>query len=99
NIQKVIISRERVHSPQLLIFSEPSWGLDFAGRSFVYQKIEELKSQGSAVLIITSDIEEALECADRIVVMYRGQVSGIIRSDQADKTKIGRLMLGVETHA
>ncbi|MFW5727563.1 MAG: ABC transporter ATP-binding protein [Spirochaetia bacterium] len=99
NIQKVIISREIVHSPQLLIFSEPSWGLDFAGRSFVYQKIEELKSQGSAVLIITSDIEEALECADRIVVMYRGQVSGIIRSDQADKTKIGRLMLGVETHA
>lgn len=99
NIQKVIISREIVNSPELLIFSEPSWGLDFAGRSFVFQKIEELKSRGSAVLVITSDIEEALECADRIAVMYRGQVSGIVRSDQADKTRIGRLMLGVETHA
>ncbi len=99
NIQKVIISREIVNSPELLIFSEPSWGLDFAGRSFVFQKIDELKSRGSAVLVITSDIEEALECADRIAVMYRGQVSGIVQSDQADKTRIGRLMLGVETHA
>ena len=99
NIQKVIISREIVNSPELLIFSEPSWGLDFAGRGFVFQKIAELKARGSAVLVITSDIEEALECADRIVVMYRGQVSGIVDAKQADKTKIGRLMLGVETHA
>ena len=99
NIQKVIISRELVNFPELLIFSEPSWGLDFAGRRFVLQKIEELKAHGSAVLVITSDIEEALECADRIVVMYRGRVSGILRSDQVDKSRIGRLMLGVESYA
>jgi general nucleoside transport system ATP-binding protein len=99
NIQKVIISRELVNSPELLIFSEPSWGLDFAGRRFVLQKIEELKAHGSAVLVITSDIEEALECADRIVVMYRGRISGILRSDQVDKSRIGRLMLGVESYA
>lgn len=99
NIQKVIISREIGNSPELLIFSEPSWGLDIAGRRFVLQKIEELKARGSAVLVITSDIEEALECADRIVVMYRGQISGIVRTDQVDKTEIGRLMLGVETYA
>lgn len=99
NIQKVIISREMVNSPELLIFSEPSWGLDFAGRRFVLQKIAELKARGSAVLIITSDIEEALASADRIVVMYRGKVNGIVRANQVDKTIIGRLMLGVETHA
>lgn len=99
NIQKVIISREIGNSPELLIFSEPSWGLDIAGRRFVLQKIEELKAGGSAVLVITSDIEEALECADRIVVMYRGRISGIVRTDQVNKAEIGRLMLGVETYA
>lgn len=99
NIQKVIISREIINSPELLIFSEPSWGLDLTGRKFVLQKIGELKSQGSAVLIITSDIEEALESADRIVVMYRGKVSGIVSADAVDKAEIGRLMLGVNPYA
>lgn len=99
NIQKVIISRELYHSPDLLIFSEPSWGLDLAGRRFVMQKIDELTGFGSAVLIITSDIEEALESADRIVVMYRGVVSGIVSSRSSDKNEIGRLMLGIESHA
>jgi len=99
NIQRVIISREIINSPQLLIFSEPSWGLDIAGREFVFEKIRELTSRGSGVLIITSDIEEALESADRIVVMYRGSVNGIVQSDQVDKAEIGRLMLGVDAYA
>jgi len=99
NIQRVIISREIINSPELLIFSEPSWGLDIAGREFVFDKIAELTSRGSAVLIITSDIEEALECADRIVVMYRGSVNGIVQTDQVDKAEIGRLMLGVNSYA
>ncbi|MCF7916045.1 MAG: ATP-binding cassette domain-containing protein, partial [Spirochaetaceae bacterium] len=99
NIQRVIISREIINSPQLLIFSEPSWGLDITGREFVFEKIAELTSRGSAVVIITSDIEEALECADRIVVMYRGAVNGIVQTDLVDKPAIGRLMLGVDTHA
>ncbi|MFO7730020.1 MAG: ATP-binding cassette domain-containing protein, partial [Spirochaetia bacterium] len=99
NIQRVIISREIINSPELLIFSEPSWGLDIAGRDFVFEKIAELTSRGSGVLIITSDIEEALESADRIVVMYRGSVNGIVQTDQVDKAEIGRLMLGVDAYA
>ena len=98
NIQRVIISRELNTLPELLIFSEPSWGLDLSGRRFVLQKIEEMKNRGAAVLIITSDIEEALECADRIVVMFRGAVNGIVRSSAVSRIDIGRLMLGVQTH-
>jgi len=99
NIQKVIISRELHTRPELVIFSEPSWGLDLAGRQFVLEKIRSIKQEGSAILVITSDIEEALECADRIVVMYRGEVSSIVRSEDVDKLGIGRLMLGVKHHA
>lgn len=96
NIQKVIISRELHTRPDLVIFSEPSWGLDLAGRQFVLEKIRSIKREGSAILVITSDIEEALECADRIVVMYRGEVSSIVESAAVDKLDIGRLMLGVK---
>ncbi|MGC9312194.1 MAG: ABC transporter ATP-binding protein [Sediminispirochaetaceae bacterium] len=96
NIQKVIISRELHTRPELVIFSEPSWGLDLAGRQFVLEKIRSIKREGSAILVITSDIEEALECADRIVVMYRGEVSSIVESAAVDKLDIGRLMLGVK---
>jgi simple sugar transport system ATP-binding protein len=99
NIQKVIISREFFHAPELLIFSEPSWGLDIAGRRFVLEKIQELKTRGSAVLVITSDIEEAMETADRIVVMYRGQVSGIVDGRSTGRSDLGRLMLGVHSYA
>ncbi|MDY7030090.1 MAG: heme ABC transporter ATP-binding protein, partial [Spirochaetota bacterium] len=82
--------------PDLVIFSEPSWGLDLAGRQFVLKKIRSIKREGSAILVITSDIEEALECADRIVVMYRGEASSIVKSAAVDKLDIGRLMLGVK---
>ncbi|MDY7029727.1 MAG: ATP-binding cassette domain-containing protein, partial [Spirochaetota bacterium] len=55
NIQKVIISRELHTRPDLVIFSEPSWGLDLAGRQFVLEKIRAIKLEGSAILVITSD--------------------------------------------
>ena len=99
NIQKVIISRELNTRPELVIFSEPSWGLDIPGRQFVLDKIREIKGQGSAILVITSDIDEALECADRIVIMYRGEISSIVYRDEVDKLDIGRLMLGVKKDA
>lgn len=96
NIQKVIISREMAAAPSLLIFSEPSWGLDVRSVDFIYEKIAELKRGGSAVLIITSDVDEAIEFADRIVVMYRGRESAEFEGASAGREAIGRAMLGIE---
>jgi simple sugar transport system ATP-binding protein len=95
NIQKVIISREMAGAPALLIFSEPSWGLDVRSVDFVYEKIAELKRSGSAVLIITSDVDEAIEFADRIVVMYRGRSTAVFGGEEAGREAIGRAMLGL----
>jgi len=95
NIQKVIIARELQTLPDLLIFSEPSWGLDFSGRRYIQEQMNKMKETGAAVLVITSDIEEALECSDRIIVMYRGRVNADLSSRDLTKNDIGRIMLGV----
>lgn len=95
NIQKVIISREMAAAPKLLIFSEPSWGLDVRSVDFIYEKIAELKQKGSAVLIITSDVDEAIEFSDRIVVMYRGRHTAEFSGPQSTRESIGRAMLGI----
>ena len=96
NIQKVIISRELERLPRLVIFSEPSWGLDTKSREFVFDKIELLARQGSAVLILTSDLDEALEGADTIVPLYRGRSVGRISRGESTKARLGRMILGVE---
>jgi simple sugar transport system ATP-binding protein len=99
NIQKVIISREMAGTPALLIFSEPSWGLDVRSVDFIYDKIAELKRRNSAVLIITSDVDEAIEFADRIVVMYRGRKTAECAGSEASRESIGRWMLGLDGNA
>jgi simple sugar transport system ATP-binding protein len=96
NIQKVIISRELERLPRLVIFSEPSWGLDTTSREFVFEKIELLARRGSAVLILTSDLDEALEGADTIVPLYRGRSVGRVSRAEVTKARLGRMILGVE---
>ncbi|MFO7850798.1 MAG: ATP-binding cassette domain-containing protein [Spirochaetia bacterium] len=97
NIQKVIISRELERLPKLIIFSEPSWGLDTRSRDFVFEKIRILAQEGSAILILTSDLDEALEAGDSIVALYGGTSAGRIERENAAKSVLGRMVLGVET--
>ncbi len=96
NIQKVIISRELERLPKLVIFSEPSWGLDTQSRKFVFEKMDLLARRGSAVLILTSDLDEALEGADTIIPLYRGRSVGRISGGEATRARLGRMILGVE---
>jgi general nucleoside transport system ATP-binding protein len=96
NIQKVIISRELERRPRLVIFSEPSWGLDERSRSFILEKISLLAAEGSAVFILTSDLDEALETGHRIAVLFRGKLAGILERNEADRKRLGRLVLGLE---
>ncbi|MFP4267018.1 MAG: ABC transporter ATP-binding protein [Spirochaetaceae bacterium] len=97
NIQKVIISRELERLPKLIIFSEPSWGLDTRSRDFVFEKMRTLAREGSAVLILTSDLDEALEAGDSIIALYAGTSVGRIERKDAAKSILGRMVLGVTT--
>lgn len=75
NQQKVVIARALATKPKLLILDEPTRGIDAAARGDVYAIIEQLKSEGLAILLISSDMEEIVELSDRAVTMYCGRIN------------------------
>ncbi len=74
NIQKVILSRELSFSGNLVIFSEPGWGLDIQSRATIFEEIRSIAQKGTAVIIITPDLDEIMELADRTLVLYEGEI-------------------------
>jgi len=97
NLQKLIFARETDCLKDYIIFSEPTWGLDFASCGYVHGQIEELRKNGAAVILISTDLDEIIQLADRIIVMYRGKIAGVYinNGDIMIKEKIGLNMQGV----
>jgi simple sugar transport system ATP-binding protein len=102
NLQKMILAREIDQYRDYIVFSEPSWGLDIAASNFVWKEISALCDKGAAVILISSNLDEILALADRIIVMYRGRAAGefanmrISDSDTVSlKEKIGACMQGL----
>jgi len=93
NQQKVIIARELSRPIRLLIASQPTRGLDVGSIEYVHRRIVEARDQGTAVLIVSSELDEVLALADRIAVMFRGRIVGE-RPAGADREEIGLLMAG-----
>ncbi len=96
NIQKVILSRELSGQRRVVVFSEPSWGLDLRSRELMYTEMRVLRDQGAVVVLISADIDEVLGMADRIAVMYRGRIAGLLEGSERTRERIGEFMLGFE---
>jgi simple sugar transport system ATP-binding protein len=96
NIQKLLLARELAMSPKVLICNKPTHGLDVRTAQFVLQTLRIQADRGTAVLLISSELDEIMEISDRIGVMYNGRLLDVIRRDEADVETIGRLMLGVQ---
>jgi len=79
----------------LFIFAEPSKGLDIKSKGAIYERICRLKEKGAGILIISSDIEEALMIADRIIIMYTGKVAASMENKNITRAYIGKIMLGL----
>ncbi len=94
NIQKVILSREMRGTPPLLFVAEPSWGLDLRSRHLLYRQLLELREKGSAVVLITTDLDEVQALADRVVVLYRGRNVAEYTHEEMDREKLGQAMIG-----
>ncbi|MGK2929804.1 MAG: ABC transporter ATP-binding protein, partial [Acidimicrobiales bacterium] len=94
NQQKVIVGREMSHADRLLILSQPTRGLDVGSIQYIHRRIVEARDQGLAVLLNSSELDEVLALADRIVVMYRGSVIGEVSGDDATRESVGLLMAG-----
>jgi len=97
NLQKLILAREIDCLKDYIVFSEPTWGLDIASSSFITGEIEELRKRGAAVILISTNLDEILGLANRIIVMYRGRIAGeyVNTGDTALKEKIGNCMQGL----
>ena len=100
NIQRVMIARAFAQPTcKLLVAHCPTRGLDLPSMDFVYQKMLDRKKQGTAILLLSEDLDELLLLCDRIGVMYRGEMVGILTRDKFEKYEIGRWMSGVKTNA
>lgn len=95
NIQKVILSRELVEKPELIIICEPSWGLDFKSRNRLHRELIQTSRSGTSVLMISSDLDEVLALSDRIAVMYDGQITTLKSSRDLDRQSMGDYILGL----
>ena len=94
NLQKFIVGREILREPGVLVVSQPTWGVDAGAAAVIRQALLDLSSRGSAVLVISQDLDELAEIADRIAVMFHGHLSEPIDAAAATREKLGLLMGG-----
>ena len=95
NQQKVIVAREFSRPIKLLIASQPTRGLDVGSIEYIHGRIIEKRDEGTAVLVVSSELDEIIALSDRIAVMYRGRIVDILPAG-ATKEHLGLLMAGVK---
>ena len=95
NLQKFLIGRELDRSPAVLVINQPTWGVDAGACARIHQAIVDLARDGAAVLIISQDLDELFEIADKICVMNHGQLSNPLDAAKATPEEIGLLMGGI----
>ena len=93
NQQKVILARELGREHKVLVASQPTRGLDVGSIEFVHKRIVQQRDHGVAVLIVSAELDEIYALADRIAVMYEGQITGF-RPPTTPAEELGRLMAG-----
>ncbi len=94
NMQKLLLAREMSKEPILLIAVHPTRGLDIGATEFVREKLLEARDGGTAVLLISEDLDELLMVADRIGIIYEGKIVGIVKPEEVDIDEIGLMMGG-----
>ena len=95
NQQKVVIARSLSTNPKVVILDEPTRGIDAAARGDVYNIIHQLKDAGVAVLMVSSDIEEVVELADRAVTVFQGRINGEFRHDEITQDVLTGASFGI----
>lgn len=95
NLQKYIMGRELDRAPKLLIVNQPTWGVDAGAAAHIRQCLIDLAESGSAVLVISQDLDEIEEVSDKVVVISEGELSAPIDAKTVTREDIGLLMAGL----
>jgi simple sugar transport system ATP-binding protein len=96
NQQKVVLARELSRDLRLLVASQPTRGLDVGSIEFVHEQIVATRDSGIPVLIVATELDEATQLGDRIAVMYRGKVVGVVPSSTS-RSVLGQMMAGISS--
>jgi len=96
NIQKVVVARELARKPRVIIAAQPTRGLDVGATEYVRERLLDERKNGTGILLISEDLDEILALADRIAVIYEGQIMGVVPRGEATPEKLGLLMAGVK---
>ena len=94
NLQKLIIGRELITSPELLICFNPTWGLDVGAINYIHETLIKINEQKKSVILISTDTDELLKLSDKICVIYKGKLSKIMNTEEVTSEKLGILMGG-----
>jgi general nucleoside transport system ATP-binding protein len=94
NIQKVLLARELSFHPKVVVFHKPTYGLDVRTTATVRDLIRKLADGGGAALVISTDLDELLEICDRIAVLSRGRLVGVVPNGPGAAEHVGELMVG-----
>lgn len=99
NLQKVILARETSERPQLMVAVHPTRGLDVGATEAVHKLLVEQRDAGTAILLISEDLDELLSLGDRLAVIYEGRIVGAMPAEGADIHTIGLMMAGAKADA
>ena len=94
NQQKVVAARELGRNPKVLIASQPTRGLDVGSIEFIHRQIVEQRDAGLGVLLVSSELDEVLSLSDRVAVIYRGRIVGVLEGRAIEREHIGLMMAG-----
>ncbi|NQZ59149.1 MAG: sugar ABC transporter ATP-binding protein, partial [Lentisphaeraceae bacterium] len=93
NQQKIVLGKWMSMKPKVIIFDEPTRGIDIGARSEIYKLMHELAEKGIAIIMISSDMEEVLGVSDRIAVMHEGRLSGILERSEFSEEAVMHLAI------
>mgnify|MGYP006277304043 CR=1 FL=1 len=94
NLQRFIVGREILQGPRVLVVAQPTWGVDVGAAAFIRQALVDLRDAGCAILLVSEDLDELFEIADRIAVMASGRLSAARPAAELDAASIGLMMGG-----
>jgi simple sugar transport system ATP-binding protein len=95
NQQKLVIAREMEQEPELLLIGQPTRGVDIGAIEYIHQQIIRARDAGKGVLLVSTELDEILNLADRILVIFDGALVGEINSDDADEKTLGLMMANI----
>jgi len=97
NLQKLVLAREVDRDPRVLIAAQPTRGLDVGATEYVRRRLLEQRELGRAILLISADLQEVLALSDRLLVIFEGEITGLMQADEVEIEKLGLMMAGAQS--